>query len=92
MTESTTPTPESDDKGAKQRKAYGAAQARLRDAHRDEFNVFMQEEAKKLGIDWKPKPNAAQKAKAQLDALLAEHPELREEMGLPPEAGQTQQG
>ena len=74
------------DKASKQRKAYGAATARLREAHRDEFNTFMQEEAKTLGIDWKPKPTDAQKAKAQLDALLAEHPELRSEFGLPPEA------
>jgi hypothetical protein len=87
MTESTTqPT---DDKQAKVRKAYSAATARIREAHREEFNVFMKEEAKKAGIDWNPKPTDEEKAKATLDALLAQHPGLRAEMGLPPEAGET---
>lgn len=87
MTEST--TEKSDNKSALIRKAYSAATAKVRDAHRDEFNAFMVEEAKALGVDWKPKPTEEEKAKAQLDALLAEHPHLREQMGLPPEAGET---
>jgi hypothetical protein len=85
MTDSTT----SDDKATKQRKAYGLAQTRLREAHREEFNAFMAEEAKALGIEWKPKPTDEEKAKAELDKILAAHPGLREQMGLPEEAGET---
>lgn len=85
MTESTTEST----KQAKVRKAYSAATARVRDAHREEFNAFMKEEAKALGVDWSPKPTDEEKAKATLDALLAQHPHLRSEMGLPPEAGET---
>lgn len=61
-----------------QRKAYGLAQKRLREAHRDEFNAFMKEEAKALGVDWSPKPTEAEKAAAEMEALLTAHPELRE--------------
>lgn len=81
MTDST--TTEATDKSTLQRKAYGLAQTRLREAHREEFNAFMAEEAKKLGVEWKPKPTEAEKAKAQLDSLLAQHPELRAQFEAP---------
>lgn len=77
------------DKATLQRKAYGLAQARLREAHRDEFNAFMATEAKALGLDWKPKPTDVEKAAGQLAALLAAHPELREQFGAAEEAGPT---
>jgi hypothetical protein len=88
MTQSTT-TGETSDKSGLIRKAYSAATAKVRDAHRDEFNAFMVEEAKALGVDWKPKQTDEEKAAAKLQAILAEHPHLREQMGLPPEAGET---
>lgn len=78
------------DKSSGLRKAYGAATKRLREAHRDEFNQFMQAEAKTLGIEWSPKPTDEQKAATQLAALLADYPGLREQMGLPPEAGPSE--
>lgn len=78
------------DKATLQRKAYGTAQTRLREAHREEFNQFMVEEAKALGLDWRPKPTDEQKAASQLAALLAAHPGLREQMGLPAEAGPSE--
>lgn len=68
------------EKATNQRKAYGLAMKRLREAHREEFNTFMAEEAKTLGVDWKPRPTEAEKAAAELDALLAAHPELRERL------------
>ena len=76
MTDSTPITTKKDDDSAKMRKAYGSAMTRLREAHRDEFNVFQAEEAKKLGIDWKPKATAEEKAAAEVDRLLAAHPSL----------------
>lgn len=75
------------DRNSLHRQAYGAATRRLRESHRAEFNALMQEEAKELGLDWKPKPTDAEKAAAQVAALLAAHPELREQMGLPEEGG-----
>jgi hypothetical protein len=78
---------ETEDRSSLHRQAYGAATRRLREAHRAEFNALMQEEAKGLGLDWKPKPTDAEKAAAQVAALLAAHPELREQMGLPEEGG-----
>lgn len=81
MSAGTTPT---DDKATKQRRAYGLAMTRLREAHREEFNTFMAEEAEKLGVEWKPKPTEEQKAKAQLDAILASHPGLREQIEAQP--------
>lgn len=85
MTEENTSTAEATeatkaDKATLQRQAYGKAQARLREAHRPEFNEYMAEEAKALGIDWSPKPTEEQKAAQQLHALLAAHPHLREAM------------
>lgn len=65
------------------RKAYGAATARLREGHREEFDRLYVEEAKKLGVDYKPKPTAEQKAEEQLRALLAEHPGLRSKIAPP---------
>lgn len=60
----------------KLRKAYGAATTRLREAHRDEFNRYQTEEAKKLGVEWKPRPSKSEQAAAQLEALLESNPEL----------------
>lgn len=80
MTESS--TTESTDKATLQRKAYGAATKALREAHREEFNVLMAKEAKTLGVEWKPKPTDEEKAADQLAALLAAHPNLREQMGI----------
>lgn len=91
MTESTSTTSTTDgDRQAAHRKAYGAAQKRLREAHRSEFNKFMAEESKALGFEWKPKPTDEEKAAEQLAALLAAHPSLREQMGVT-EAGPTEE-
>lgn len=60
--------------------AYGAATARVRDNHRDEFNRFYQEEAEKRGLDWKPKLTAEQKAEQTLLDLLDEFPHLSERL------------
>jgi hypothetical protein len=67
----------STDDAAKTRKAYSAATRRLREAHKDEFNGFMREEAKRLGVDWAPRLTPEQKAEQEFDRLLEEHPHLR---------------
>lgn len=61
-------------------KAYGAATARLREEHRDEFEKFYVEEAKALGVDYKPKPTPEQKAEEEMKALLQQFPHLREKI------------
>lgn len=62
------------------RTAYSNATSRLREKYRGEFNQFMKEETKALGIEWKPRPSAREKAAQTLDALLAEHPDLIDEI------------
>lgn len=57
--------------------AYGAASNRLRQAHQDEFNGYYAEEAKKVGVVWKPRLSPSERAEQQLKELLAQHPELR---------------
>ncbi len=62
------------------RNAYSSAAKRLREAHLDEFHKLQIEEAKKLGVDWAPKPNAEQKAEAELIAILKDHPALADRL------------
>lgn len=62
------------------RKAYGAATARLREEHREEFERLQVEEAKRLGFDYKPKPTPEQKAEEDLRALLTQFPGLRDKI------------
>lgn len=63
--------------------ARSAAATRLRDAHLDEYNQFVVEEATARGLEWKPRPTAEQKAAADLAALLEAHPHLREQFTAP---------
>lgn len=62
------------------RQAVAAADKRLREAHRDEWLGFAQQEAQARGVEYKPRPTPEEKAAAELDRLLAEHPELRERL------------
>jgi hypothetical protein len=70
-----------EDRDARLRESYAAAEKRLRDAHTDEFNGYRTEEAAARGVEWKPKPTKAEKAKAEIERLLAENPELRDALG-----------
>jgi hypothetical protein len=58
-------------------KAYSAATSRLREANRDEFDGYLSEEYAKYGIVFNPKPSEVAKARAEIERLLAAHPELR---------------
>lgn len=60
--------------------AYGAATKTLREKYREEFDGYYQTEAKARGYDWTPPPSEKAKAKAALDKILEEHPELVDEI------------
>lgn len=60
--------------------ASGAASKRLKEAHADEWNGYMKEEANKRGEQWKPKQSAKEKAKADFEKLLAENPEFADSL------------
>jgi predicted ArsR family transcriptional regulator len=66
--------------------AAAAAAKRLKEAHIDQFNEFMVEEAKARGEKWAPRPTPEQKAEAELRALLEANPSLYEKvLGVPAE-------
>lgn len=75
-------TPELTD-DQKHRKAYGAATQRLREAHKDEFQNYMKDEASKLGLDWSPRKTAEDRAREELRATLAKYPHLIDEVSVP---------
>lgn len=58
------------------RAAYSAATARLRDAHRDDFNALLKEEMASRGIEWAPRPTEEQKAEREVAELFAKYPDL----------------
>lgn len=60
----------------KKAKAYGAATARLKDAHRPEWLGLVAEEMSSLGIEWSPRPTPEERAAQQMAALIAEFPGL----------------
>jgi hypothetical protein len=64
---------------SKERSAvYTQAVARLREKYREEFDGYLVDGYRAIGIEWTPKPNETQKAKAEIERLLREHPELRQ--------------
>jgi hypothetical protein len=68
------------------KKSYQSATKRLREKHSEDFNLFRQEEAQKLGVEWTPPKTAEQKAQEEYDALIAKYPHLakQSEGGPPP--------
>lgn len=67
-----------DETAKKQRKAYSNATALLREENRARFEELREQESKKLGVAYTRRPTETEKAEAELAALLAKHPELRE--------------
>lgn len=63
------------------RTAYSKATTRLREENLNEFNRLQREEAAKLGYDWSPAPTKAEKAKAEIERLISENPELAQVYG-----------
>lgn len=58
--------------------ASGAASKRLKEAHTEEWNTYMTEEATARGEQWAPKQTPEQKAAADFERLLAQYPHLAE--------------
>jgi hypothetical protein len=57
-------------------KAWTAASRELRNAHHAEWLERLEAQYRKLGLTWTPRPTAEERARAQLDELLAQHPAL----------------
>lgn len=60
--------------------ATNKADQRLKAAHLEEWNGYMTEETKARGEKWAPKPTEAERAAAELEALLRAHPELADKV------------
>lgn len=69
-----------DDRDAVLRESYTETTKWLRQRHSEEFNKQRQAWLLGKGVEWTPPPTAEQKAEAELDALLAAHPELAEKV------------
>lgn len=78
-----TNTTSADDKEKALSAARSAAAARLREAHREEFEGYLVDEAKQRGVEWKPRKTAKQRAEEQFQALLAEFPDLAKSLSGP---------
>lgn len=68
------------ERDAKLRESYTTALKQLRRAHQDEFNKLRVEAAKALGVEWAPPVTKEDKARQELRAIFAEHPELLAEV------------
>ena len=69
-----------EDRNALLKQAYSISTSRLREENRAEFDRLYIEEAAKLGVTYTPKPTPEQKAKQELEDLLAKFPHLRESL------------
>ncbi len=76
MTETETDT--TDD--AKKRAAYSKATTRLRNENRQTFDALLGEEYSKVGLTYTPRPSEEEKAKAEVQRLLAAYPALAAEV------------
>ena len=59
------------------KKAYSKATTRLRAENPALWNAILKDEYAKVGIDWDPRPTDEEKAAAEIERLLATHPNLR---------------
>ena len=77
MTDSAT---ETETNSAALASATNAANKRLREAPQDEWNGYKSEEAKERGVEWSPRKSPKDKAREDLRRLLAENPDLLDEI------------
>lgn len=66
------------DKALKQ--AYSAATSALRKAHQDEFNEAYKNEAAARGFEVALRPSAEERARLQVQEILASHPEIKKQL------------
>ena len=59
--------------------ARSAAQKRLQEAHPEEYRRYMNEEHELRGLTYRPRLNEDEKARRDIDRILAAHPELADE-------------
>ena len=78
--EESTPELSNEDRNALLKQAYSISTSRLREENRAEFDRLYIEEAAKLGVTYTPKPTPEQKAKQELEDLLAKFPHLRDSL------------
>jgi hypothetical protein len=76
-------TTEAKTESALRREAVAAAEKRLREAHRDEFDGYVQQEATSRGVTYKRRLTDEEKAEQQLNDLLAAHPTLAQKFAAP---------
>lgn len=60
--------------------AYNKATRDLRAKHREEFTAMVTAEAEALGVTYRPRLTAEEKAERKLAALMEEHPHLQEKI------------
>lgn len=65
----------------KENKAISDAMTKARTTlvqnHRAEYNRLVEKNAKAVGVQWSPRPSAADRAAAQIAALIEQNPELK---------------
>lgn len=62
------------------KKAYSKATSELRKAHADEFGALYKAAGLAIGVQVTLKPTKAERAKAQINALLNANPELVDDL------------
>lgn len=60
--------------------ATTAANKRLKEAHLEEWNKLMAEEAKARGVEWKRRESPEEKAEKELTKLIEQFPHLAEKI------------
>lgn len=66
------------------RESVAAAEKRLREAHREEFDALVQQEAESRGVTYQRRLTDEEKAEQKLRQLLAEHPGLASKVAATP--------
>lgn len=61
-------------------RAYNKAFKRLREAHKADWETFIGEEYQTEGLEYRPRLTPKQRAQKTIEDLLAEYPELKDEV------------
>lgn len=72
-----------EDKRKAMTEIYTKAESMLKEAHKAEFNEMRKKLAAERGIEWSPRPTAADRAEEQVRKLISENPSLAARLGIP---------
>lgn len=72
--------------------ARSAAAATLRTNHLAEYNDLLIKEAASRGLTWKPRPTKEERAKEEMARLLADYPDILNEVVAPTDPGDPEPG